>query len=42
MKRKWQADDKEKMNIRKLAKKKRQRNLSMNVKKNLANAGPKR
>ena len=41
VKRKWQANDKESLNIRKLAKKKRQHNLSMNIKKNIANAGEK-
>jgi hypothetical protein len=42
VKRKWQANDKETLNVRKLAKKKRQHNLSMNVRKNIANAGAKR
>ena len=42
MKRQWQANDKEVIGIRKLAKRKRQHNLSVNVKKNIANAGAKR
>ena len=42
VKRQWQANDKEVIGIRKLAKRKRQRNLSVNVKKNIANAGAKR
>ena len=41
-KRKWNPDEKENMKIRKQAKKKRQHSLSINVKKNVANAGPKR
>ncbi len=41
-KRKWNPDDKEKLKIRKQAKKKRQHSLSTNVKKNVPNAGPKR
>ena len=41
-KRKWSPAEKEKMKIRKQEKKKHQHSLSMNVKKNVANAGTKR